>query len=55
MMQGISHECTSWLVFSDLTKNNTNLLHKNRDSPKQNIAVLLNVKGAGRQSFFDAS
>ena len=22
------HGCTSWMVFSDLTKNNTNILHK---------------------------
>ena len=24
----LQHECTSWMVFSDLTKNNTNILHK---------------------------
>ena len=45
-MQDIKHECTSWLVFSDLTRNNTNILHKNRDSPKRNIAVLLNAENA---------
>ena len=31
--------CTSWMVFSDLTGNNTNILHKNRDSA---IAMELN-------------
>ena len=35
------HECTSWMVFSDLTGNNTNLLHKNRDSVNRKLAVTL--------------
>ena len=33
------HECTSWMVFADLTGNGTNVLHKNRDSPARHIAV----------------
>ena len=33
------HECTSWMVFPDLTKNNTLFLHKNRDSSIKTIAV----------------
>ena len=37
----LQHECTSWMVFSDLTKNNTNILHKNRDSTSRKVAVLL--------------
>ena len=38
---GPGHECTSWMVFSDATKNNTNFLHKNRDATSRNIAVLI--------------
>lgn len=37
----LEHECTSWLVFHDLTGNNTNLLHKNRDSKSRDITLLL--------------
>ena len=36
-----SFACTSWMVFSDLTKNNTNILHKNRDAKWRKIAVYL--------------
>jgi len=43
--QGPEHECTSWLAFSDLTKNNTNLLHKNRDAKARNLTVLISSKG----------
>ena len=39
--QGPGHECTSWLAFSDLTKNNTNLLHKNRDAKARDIMVVI--------------
>ena len=35
------HGCTSWMVFSDLTKNNTNILHKNRDSVTRKVMVAL--------------
>ena len=43
--QGPDHECTSWLVFSDLTKNNTNILHKNRDAKPRDIMVILSNQG----------
>ena len=36
-----SFACTSWMVFNDLTKNNTNILHKNRDAKWRKIAVYL--------------
>ena len=46
----LEHECTSWLVFSDLTKNNTNLLHKNRDAAKYRaIAVLMSPVDSPRK------
>lgn len=41
--------CTSWMVFSDFTKNATNILHKNRDSKTRNIAVYLSPEGAKRK------
>ena len=45
----LQHECTSWMVFSDLTKNNTNILHKNRDSKSRNIAVTLSPANSPRK------
>ena len=45
----LEHECTSWMVFSDLTGNNTNLLHKNRDSKYRNIAVYLSPASSPRK------
>ena len=39
-----AHACTSWMVFSDLTKNNTNILHKNRDIKWRRIGVYLSDK-----------
>ncbi|MBO4513362.1 MAG: hypothetical protein J5746_11425 [Victivallales bacterium] len=42
--QGPDHECTSWLAFADLTKNNTHLLHKNRDAKARDIMVLISAK-----------
>ena len=41
-----SHECTSWMVFNDLTKNDTFLLHKNRDAGARNILPLISREGA---------
>ena len=38
--EGPDHECTSWMIFSDLTGNNTNILHKNRDATARSIAVM---------------
>jgi len=37
---GPGHECTSWMIFSDLTGNNTNILHKNRDALSRDIVVV---------------
>ena len=45
----LDHECTSWIVFSDLTKNNTNILHKNRDSKNRQIAVYLSPADSPRK------
>ena len=45
----LDHECTSWIIFSDLTKNNTNILHKNRDSSARNIRVMQSEKGSPRR------
>ena len=45
----LEHECTSWMVFSDLTENNTNILHKNRDSKYRNIAVYLSPANSPRK------
>lgn len=47
--EGPEHECTSWMVFPDLTKNNTSFLHKNRDALSRNIAVLLSGKDSKRK------
>lgn len=41
--------CTSWMVFSDLTKNNTNILHKNRDSKSTNVAAFVSKPDAKRK------
>ena len=45
----LEHECTSWMVFSDLTGNNTNILHKNRDSANRTIIMSASAPGAARQ------
>ena len=45
----LEHECTSWMVFSDLTGNNTNILHKNRDAAKRTIIMSVSAPGAARQ------
>ena len=44
-----SHGCTSWMVFSDLTKNNTNILHKNRDAAAKNLAIYLSKPTSPRK------
>ena len=44
-----AHECTSWMVFSNLTKNNTNILHKNRDSKIRNVAAYMSAPNAKRK------
>ena len=45
----LDHECTSWIIFSDLTKNNTNILHKNRDATPKNVRVMLSAKDSPRR------
>ena len=44
--EAFTHECTSWIVFSDLLGNHTNMLHKNRDSSVCDITVLLGPEDA---------
>ena len=41
--------CTSWMIFSDLTKNGTHILHKNRDSIARKIVVTLSPENAPRK------
>ena len=48
----LEHECTSWMVFNDLTKNNTNILHKNRDATSEKISVMISPAGAKRRWIF---
>ena len=45
----LEHECTSWMVFNDYTGNNTNILHKNRDSVSKKIVVRTSEAGAKRK------
>ena len=45
----LDHECTSWMVFSNLTKNNTNILHKNRDAHPRSVAPYISPAGAARK------
>ena len=45
----LDHECTSWMVFSDLTKNNTNILHKNRDSKARQVVAFLSPENSARK------
>ena len=43
------HECTSWMLFPDVTGENTTILHKSRDSKARNVAVLASPAGAKRR------
>ncbi|MBO4304559.1 MAG: hypothetical protein J6A21_08235 [Lentisphaeria bacterium] len=43
------HECTSWMIFPDLTGNGTTVLHKNRDSKDRGVAVLLSSEKSPRK------
>ena len=45
----LEHECTSWMVFADLTKNNTHILHKNRDSKYRNIKAYISPANSPRK------
>ena len=41
--------CTSWMVFSDLTGNGTNILHKNRDSASRKVVISISQTGCARK------
>ena len=43
------HECTSWMVFSDLTENGVNILHKNRDNHAQKVSAVMSSPNAKRK------
>jgi hypothetical protein len=43
------HECTSWMIFSDLTDNNSDILHKNRDAKSRNIGVVMSQPDSPRK------
>ena len=45
----LDHECTSWMVMHDLTGNNTNILHKNRDANSRNVALYLSPANSPRK------
>ena len=45
----LDHECTSWMILSDLTGNGTHILHKNRDATSRNIVVMKNAPDAPRR------
>lgn len=49
VIEELNHECTSWMVFSDLTVNDANILHKNRDSEVRSIGVLTNRASGSRK------
>ena len=45
----LDHECTSWMVFNDLTGSNSNILHKNRDSKVKDVGVVLSPEDSARK------
>ncbi len=45
----LDHECTSWMVFNDLTGNGTNILHKNRDDKSRDVAVYISPADSPRK------
>ena len=45
----LDHECTSWMVFHDMTMNNTNILHKNRDDKARDVAVFISPEKSPRK------
>ena len=46
---GPDHNCTSWMIFSDLTGNGTNILHKNRDALSHQVTVLKSAPDSPRK------
>lgn len=49
IQDGPDHNCTSWMIFSDLTGNNTNILHKNRDAHSHAVTVLKSAPDSPRK------
>ena len=52
LLTSLNHEvqaCTSWMVFEDFTKNNTHILHKNRDSDSRKVSVALSPEASPRR------
>lgn len=45
----LAHECTSWMIFSDFTGNDTHILHKNRDASSRNIVALKSEPDSSRK------
>ena len=43
-----THECTSWMLFPDVTGENTTILHKSRDSQSRNVIVRKGSDNSGR-------
>lgn len=44
-----THECTSWMVFRELTGNGALIMHKNRDAGARALTPLRNPDGAARK------
>ena len=45
----LDHECTSWILFGDVTGLNATFLHKSRDSKVRLVSVVRSRPGAARQ------
>ena len=43
------HECTSWMIFSDSTESNANILHKNRDNSECLVALIKSKENSPRK------
>ena len=46
---GPDHNCTSWMIFADLTGNDTNILHKNRDANPHDVKVMRSAPDSPRK------
>ena len=43
------HECTSWVLFPDVTGTNTTIVHKSRDSQSRDVTVQMSPDGESRK------
>ena len=43
------HECTSWVLFPDVTGENTTIVHKSRDSQSRDVTVQMSPDGESRK------